>query len=187
MSANIAVIYSGDLRAVTEASGEAAGHLGARVRLLRVPDGESDGLSGRTPEAGLDDLAWANGIAFGTPVGPGYPAAELMSFVERAEPLWSNGGLYDKVVTVITDEPEHFAPDSVLHPIYDALYQWGAVIVEPRAFDLALDAQIRDGFVESEGLLSAPRLRTAQSRGRRLAALANVLAAERASRGQWQL
>ncbi len=110
-----------------------------------------------------------------------------MSFVEGTEPLWSNGGLYDKVVTVITDGPEHFAPDSVLHPIYDALYHWGPVIVGPRAFDLALDAQFRHGFVESEGLLSAARLRTAQYRGRRLAAMANVLAAERSRRDRSQL
>ena len=48
-----------------------------------------------------------------------------MRFIASTEPLWSSGRLYDKAVTVFTDEPEHFAPDSVLHPIYDALYQWG--------------------------------------------------------------
>lgn len=187
MSANIAVIYSGDLRSVAEAFGEAAEHLGTRVRLRRVPGAENGDLSDATPEAGLGDLAWADGIAFGTPVGPGRPATELMRFVEGTEPLWSNGRLYDKVVTVITDEPEHFAADSVLHPIYDALYHWGAVIVGPRAFELALDAHAPHGPGASDELLSGARLRTAQYRGRRLAALANALTAERSRRDLFEM
>jgi hypothetical protein len=46
-----------------------------------------------------------------------------LHFIESTEPLWSSGRLYDKAVTVFTDEPEYFAPDSVLYLIYDALYQ----------------------------------------------------------------
>lgn len=110
------------------------------------------------------------------------PAPALMGFIEATEPLWSSGWLHDKVVTVFTDEPEHFAPDSVLHPIYDALYHWGAVIVGPRAFELASDAQRRHGVSESGGPLSASRLKSAQYRARRLARIAGVLADERERR-----
>ena len=144
MSRNIAVIYPGDLAAVAEAFGEAAGHLATGVRLLRVGEDESDARADGYPRAGLGDLEWADGIAFGTPIGDGSPAAILMRFIASTEPLWSSGRLYEKAVTVFTDEPEHFAPDSVLHPIYDALYQWGAVIIGPRAFELALDAHPTD-------------------------------------------
>lgn len=178
MSANIAVIYAGDLTEVAQAFGQAAGRLARRVRLLRVgeADGNGNGRGDRT--AVLGDLEWADGIAFGTPVGDGDPSPALMRFVRSTAPLWSSGRLYDKAVTVFTDEPEHMAPDSVLHPIYDALYRWGAVIVGPRAFELELDERPL-GPVAKRSSLSAPRLRTAQYRAARLARLAGVLADER--------
>jgi hypothetical protein len=110
-----------------------------------------------------------------------------MSFIESTEPLWSSAKLFDKVVSTFTDEPEHFAPDEIVHPIYEALYQWGAVIIGPRAFELAFDARPRRDDPERTGLLSGPRLRTAHYRGRRLAALAGVLTAERARRAQLEL
>lgn len=187
MSANIAVIYSGDLQQVAAAFGEAAEHLSARVRLRRVSGDENDASGGAHPQANFDDLDWADGIAFGTPLGPGHPAVELMAFIEATEPLWSSGRLHDKVVTVFTDEPEQFAPDSVLHPIYDALYHWGAVIVGPRAFDLALDAQPQHGVSASAGPLSESRSQSAQYRARRLARIAGLLADERARRAQLEL
>lgn len=179
MSANVAVIYTGAMRDVAEVFGEAAGHLAARVRLLRVSEDEGEESASADPLAGLGDLEWADGIAFGTPIGDGHPARALIAFIERTEPLWSSGRLYEKAVTVFTDEPEHFAPDSVLHPIYDALYQWGAVIVGPRAFELELDARPGRAFLESGSPMPAARLRTAQYRATRLARLAGVLADER--------
>ena len=131
MSANIVVIYSGLLRDVAETLGETAGYPSARVPVLRVPADERSEGGGAHPDARFGDLEWADGIAFGTPVGDGHPAPALMGFIEATEPLWSSGWLHDKVVTVFTDEPEHFAPDSVLHPIYDALYHWGAPAAWP--------------------------------------------------------
>lgn len=115
------------------------------------------------------------------------PAVALMAFIEGTEPLWASGRLYDKVVTVFTDDPEHFAPDSVLHPIYDALYHWGAVIVGPRAFDLAADAQQGSDVSGSGGPLSASRLKGAQYRARRLARIAGLMADERGRRERLQL
>lgn len=180
MSANIAVIYAGDLDAVAEAFGEAAGQLSANVRLLTIADhgAARDGLP--YTEARLRDLEWADGIAFGTPVGDGAPDPALMGFIESSEPLWSSGRLYQKAVTVLTDEPEHMAPDSVLHPVYDALYRWGAVIVGPRGFELEIRAPLDPRPVRRRSSLSAPRLRSAQYRARRLTRLAAVLASDRA-------
>ena len=188
MTANITVIYSGaDLREVAEAFGEAAQQLSARVRMLRVPEDDQADPSLEHPEATLEDLEWADGIAFGTPADAEGPAPALMSFIERTEPLWSSARLFDKVVSVFTDEPERSAPDEVIHPIYHALYNWGAVIVGPRAFELAFDAKPRPQDPESTGALSGPRLRTANYRGRRLAGLAGVLATERARRQRLEL
>ena len=102
-----------------------------------------------------------------------------MRFIEGMEPLWISGWLNDKVVTVFTDRPEQIAPDSVLHPIYDVLYRWGAVIVGPRAIELTLDARPAGSVPERPSPLPAARLRTAQYRAARLARLAGVLADER--------
>ncbi len=184
MSANIAVIYTGDLAAVAEAFAEAAAHLAAGIRLLHL-DGEVGNSTPGSPT--LHDLEWADGIAFGTPAGDGAPAPELTRFIEGTGPLWSSGRLFDKAVTVFTDQPEHMAPDSVLHPIYDALYRWGAVIIGPRAFELALDAPPRASDLNPTSPLPASRLRTAQYRASRLARLARVLADERHRRERLQL
>jgi NAD(P)H dehydrogenase (quinone) len=183
LSANIAVIYAGDLQQVAAAFCEAPEHLSARVRLLRVSGEKNDVSSGAHREVTFEDLDWADGIAFGTPLGPGHPAVELMAFIAATEPLWSSGRLHDKVITVFTDEPEQFAPDSVLHPIYDALYQWGAVIVGPRAFDLG-DTHLHHRGSEGTGSMSASRLESAQYRARRLARIAGLLADERIRRAQ---
>lgn len=64
---NIVVMYCGDLHDVAEAFGEAAEHLSARVRVLRVPGEESEERGGAHPDVGFGDLEWADGIAVGTP------------------------------------------------------------------------------------------------------------------------
>ncbi len=186
MSANVAITYSGaDLRDVAEAFAGGARETSATIRLRRVPGGEPG--SRAHPDATLADIEWADGIAFGTPIGGGRPAAELMGFLESTEPLWSSGKLSDKAVSVFTDEPERFAPDAVVRPLYEALYHWGAVIIGPRAFELEFDAAPLRQDSEREGSLSGPRSRTARYRGRRLAALAATLASERARRLRLEL
>jgi NAD(P)H dehydrogenase (quinone) len=183
MSANVAVIYSAaGLRGVAEAMAEAAAEQSARVRLLRTP-----GSDGDDPEASPADLEWADGIALGTPAGPAVPSPELMSFLQQAAPLSQSDKLYDKVITAFTDEPEHFALESVIYPIWDAIYRWGAVIVGPRAVELELDARPHEGDTPGLAGLSAPRYRTAQYRGRRLAELAGLMAAERSRRERLEL
>jgi NAD(P)H dehydrogenase (quinone) len=153
--------------------------------LLRVPGGDPENRV--HPDASFADLEWADGIGFGTPIAPGCPAAELTGFLESTEPLWSRAALFDKAVSVFTDEPERFAPDLVVKPLYDALYHWGAVIIGPRAFELEFDARPVSGDSERHGSLSGPRWRTAHYRGRRLAALASTLANERGRRMRLEL
>jgi NAD(P)H dehydrogenase (quinone) len=187
LSPNIAVIYAGSLQHVAAVFGQAAEHVSAQVRLRRVSGDENDASGGAHPQANFEDLVWADGIAFGTPLGPGHPAAELMAYIEATEPLWSMGRLHDKVITVFTDEPEQFSPDSVLHPIYDALYHWGAVIVGPRAFDLALDTHPQHGVSASTEPISEPRLKSAQYRAGRLVRIAGLLADEHTRRAQLEL
>ena len=187
MSGNIALIYAGNLGPVAAAFGEAAGHVAARVRVLQLAEADAAGPEGLRDQPSLRDLEWADGIAFGTPISDGEPAPALMRFIGSTEPLWSSGRLYDKAVTVLTDEPEHMAPDSVLHPIYDELYRWGAVIVGPRGFEFELLTHASSSVPEGHPSLSVPRLRTAQHRAYRLAILASVLAEDRARRERVEL
>lgn len=184
MSGNIVVIYAGDLTGVAQAFAEAAGHAAAAVRVARLDDGEA----GDTPdELRWRQLEWADGIAFGTPGGGHGPAPVLTRLIERSEPLWSSGRLYDKAVTVFTDEPERMAADSILHPLYDALYRWGAVIVGPRYVDLGGEPPSGGPPLESGSSLPPSRLRAAQYRAHRLARLASVLAEDRFRRARLQL
>ena len=78
-------------------------------------------------------------------------------------------------------------PGGAVLPIYDALYQWGAVIIGPRAFELALDAHASDSVPGRTSPLRAARLRTARYRAARLARLAGVLADERHRRERLEL
>jgi NAD(P)H dehydrogenase (quinone) len=158
-----------------------------QVRTARLGDLDEAEAASAHPQADLSKLEWADGIAFGTPAGQGHPAPALMEFLDSSEPLWRNGRLYDKAVTVFTDQPEHMAPDSILHPIYDALYQWGAVIIGPRYSDLSWGAESDSPHTASHPTLPGPRLRAAQYRARRLSRLASVIAEEHGRRARLQL
>lgn len=188
MSGRIAVIYTSDLGEIADVFADAAAHLASQVHTARLT--EPDSVTDRAhPRADLSLIEWADGIAFGTPSSDGCPAVELMAFLEASEPLWRSGRLYDKAVTVFTDEPEHIAPDSILHPLYDALYRWGAVIVGPRHFELGWRNAAGDRQANSpeEPALAGARLRAAQHRAQRLTRLASVLAEEQYRRQRLHL
>src|SRR5213078_1524339 len=53
-------------------------------------------------QASVEDLAWADAFAFGTPTRFGAPAAQLKQFIDQAGGLWRDGGLADKPATAFT-------------------------------------------------------------------------------------
>jgi NAD(P)H dehydrogenase (quinone) len=183
LSAEIAVIYCGaGVREVAEAFADGARPLSGEVRLLRVAGTEASGDD--HPVATIEDIEWADGIGFGTPARGDCPTPELMDLIERGARLSRDAPVGDKVVSVFTDEPEQVAQDLVGRPLWDALYQWGAVIVGPRASELTFGARSRSGDPATVSGLPAPRARSAGYRGRRLAVIAGALKEERARRGQ---
>jgi multimeric flavodoxin WrbA len=188
MSGNIAVIYcdSEDLLAVAVAFADQAAGIASEVRLLQLSTDERAPSQSTHPHPQLRDLAWADGIGFGTPTGDGAPAPELMRFIESTKPLWSSGTLSDKATTVFTDEPEQMAPESLLHPIYDTLYNWGAMIIGPREFELDHEAR-PDAPSDNPSLLSAARLSAARYRAFRLARVAGELADDHVRRSRLEL
>ena len=186
MSGNVAVIYAGDLDVLANVFAEEALHLAREVRVVHLDARGGPSIETQSQTA-LRHLEWADGVALGTPTGPGIPAPALMRFIEASEQLWESGRLYDKAVTVFTDEPERMAPDSILHPLYDALYRWGAVIVGPRDVDLGWQAAPGRQLLETASSLSASRAKAGAYRAHRLTRVASVLAEDRSRRERLQL
>src|SRR4051812_6810953 len=118
MTVKVAVIYysaTGTVHALAQAVAEGAISTGAEVRQRRVAELASgsaitekplwqrhtDATTSTVP-ASVEDLAWADAFAFGTPTRFGTPAAELKQFIDQTVGLWREGGLADKPVTAFT-------------------------------------------------------------------------------------
>jgi NAD(P)H dehydrogenase (quinone) len=144
--ARIAVIYysaTGNVHAMAHALAEGAAREGADVRVRHVAElGEEMLISqhqywGRhrsevesEPVAQLEDLEWADGIAFGTPTRFGNVAAQLKLFLDLAGDLWQQGRLIDKVATAFTSsQTEHGGQESTILALNNTLYHWGAIVL----------------------------------------------------------
>jgi NAD(P)H dehydrogenase (quinone) len=148
MTAKVAVIYyssTGTVHALAQAVAEGAASAGAGVRLRRVaelaPDSTIDqnprwrqhaDATASIPEASVDDLAWADAFAFGTPTRFGAPAAQLKQFIDGAVDLWREGRLADKPVTAFTSAfHRHGGNEATLLSLGNVFYHWGALLVPP--------------------------------------------------------
>ncbi|MDI2124582.1 NAD(P)H:quinone oxidoreductase [Yinghuangia seranimata] len=157
MTVKVAVIYysaSGSVHALAEAVAEGAAATGADVRLRRVAELAPDSAIDENPqwrrhvdataslaEAALDDLAWADAYAFGTPTRFGAPAAQLKQFLDQAGGLWREGALADKPVTAFTSAfNRHGGSEATLLSLGNVFYHWGALIVPPGFTDPAVYA-----------------------------------------------
>src|SRR5262249_12877561 len=94
--ARVAVIYysaTGNVHALAQAVAEGAEQAGAEVRLRHVEElaselqisqsqywGRHRSQVAEAPVATLDDLQWADGVAFGTPTRFGNVSAQLKQF-----------------------------------------------------------------------------------------------------------
>ncbi|MEV4245737.1 NAD(P)H:quinone oxidoreductase [Streptosporangium canum] len=148
MTVKVAVIYysaTGTVHALAQAVTEGAASAGAEVRLRRVaelaPDSAIDqnllwrrhaDATGSITQASIEDLAWADAFAFGTPTRFGAPAAQLKQFIDQAGGLWHEGGLADKPVTAFTSAfNRHGGSEATILSLGNVFYHWGALIVPP--------------------------------------------------------
>lgn len=145
----IAVIYysaTGHVHKLAEALAKGAADAGAEVRLRRVAElapeevirrqdawhEHYEATIGVVEEAKLEDLAWADGFALGTPTRYGLPAAQLKEFIDQTGPLWVEGHLANKVATSFTSSANrHGGQESTLLALNNAFYHWGSLIVPP--------------------------------------------------------
>jgi len=149
MSAKIAVIYysaTGTVHQLARALAEGAEKQGAEVRLRRVgelaPDAaidsnpawreHVDATKDQVEVATLDDLAWADGYALGSPTRYGNIASQLKQFIDSSGGLWSQGVLQDKPFTAFSSAHNlHGGNESTLLALYNTAHHWGSLIVSP--------------------------------------------------------
>ena len=144
--ARVAVIYysaRGNVRALAGAVAEGAASEGADVRLRPVAElsqemaisakqywGRHRSEAKEEPHARLEDIEWADGIAFGTPTRFGNVSAQLKVFLDLAGELWQQGKLVDKVGTASTSsQTEHGGQESTILALNNTLYHWGAIVL----------------------------------------------------------
>jgi NAD(P)H dehydrogenase (quinone) len=148
MTVKVAVVYysaTGAVHALAQAVAEGAASAGAEVRLRRVAELAPDDAIDQNPLwrrhvdaatsialASVEDLAWADAFAFGTPSRFGAPAAQLKQFIDQTGGLWREGGLADKPVTAFTSAfNRHGGSEATILSLGNVFYHWGALIVPP--------------------------------------------------------
>jgi NAD(P)H dehydrogenase (quinone) len=146
MPTKVLVVYysaTGSVYRLAEAVAEGARAAGAEVRLRQVAELAPSAAVAANPEwaahreatrhvplATLDDLAWADGFAFGTPSRYGAPASQLKQFVDSASSLWHEGRLADKgVTTFVSSAEQHGGQESTILSLTNVFYHWGSIIV----------------------------------------------------------
>jgi NAD(P)H dehydrogenase (quinone) len=200
----IAVIYysaTGNVHALARAVADGAAEEGADVRLRPVAELPPEMVISFTqhwgrhrseledqPDAAIEDLEWADGVAFGTPTRFGNVAAQLKVFLDLAGELWERGALVDKVATSFTaSQTEHGGQESTILALNNTLYHWGAIVLplgytvheafngggNPYGTSYTSDHRV-DGRPDEKTLV------VARAQGARLARIAGVIAAARA-------
>jgi NAD(P)H:quinone oxidoreductase type IV len=82
------------------------------------------------PLATMEDLEWANGIAFGTPTRFGNMSAQMKNFIDMTGGLWQKGGLINKAAGIFTStSTQHGGQESTLITSMVPLFHHGMIIV----------------------------------------------------------
>jgi NAD(P)H dehydrogenase (quinone) len=192
MAVKVAVIYysaTGAVHALAQAVAEGAASAGAEVRLRRVAELAPDSAIEENPrwrrhvdaaasiaQASVEDLAWADAYAFGTPTRFGAPSAQLKQFIDQAGGLWQEGSLADKPVTAFTSAfNRHGGSEATILSLGNVFYHWGALIVPPGFTDRVVYAAGGNPYGTSSVTgptgdgTGAAALEAARYQGRRLA------------------
>jgi NAD(P)H dehydrogenase (quinone) len=202
VEARVAVIYysaTGNVHRLAQAVAEGAEDAGAEVRLRHVEElasellisqnqlwGRHRSMVDEAPVAALDDLEWADGVAFGTPTRFGNVAAQLKQFIDQAGRLWQDGKLADKVGTSFTSsQTAHGGQESTIIALNNTLYHWGMLIL-PLGYTVhevfaAGGNPYGASFVSAQTVTGPDQaaLHVARYQGQRLARYAGVVAQAR--------
>jgi NAD(P)H dehydrogenase (quinone) len=188
---------TGHIHALAKSIARGAEEAGAEVRLRPVEELAPEMLISQNqawgrhrsevsaePTASLQDLEWADGIAFGTPTRFGNVAAQLKMYLDEAGELWQEGKLINKVVTAFTSsQTPHGGQESTILALNNTFYHWGAIVL-PLGYTVS---EVFNGGGNPYGAsytsgtrVGEPDAETravAAAQGRRLARVARVIAA----------
>jgi NAD(P)H dehydrogenase (quinone) len=193
----ISVIYysaTGNVYTLAQAVAEGATEVGAQVRLRRVAELASKEAIDSNPAwrshvdattdiavATLDDVRWADGLAFGSPTRFGNVSAQLKHFLDVMGQLWAAGKLANKVATgFMSSNTFHGGHESTLLALYNTIYHWGGIVVTPGYTDHAAAKAVGNPYGTSHASAGGPPgpevLDAARYQGRRLATISELIA-----------
>jgi len=90
------------------------------------------------PFATMDDLAWADGVALGSPTRYGNMTAQMKQFIDQTGGLWAQGKLINKVAGFFTStSTPHGGQETTLITMMIPMFHHGMIILgipysEPR-------------------------------------------------------
>jgi NAD(P)H dehydrogenase (quinone) len=197
VSTRILVVYysaTGNTAQLAESLTKGAAETGAEVRLRTVAETAPPEAIATNPRwqayvdsgphaelATLDDLAWADGLAVGSPTRFGGPAGQLKSYLDTTGGLWAKGKLVNKVATSFTTaSTAHGGLESTILAINNVFYHWGAIVV-PLGYS---EAHLRESgnpyggswVSRKSAQPDEPALRALHIQGNRLATIAGYVA-----------
>ena len=135
MATKVLVVYyslQGHVEALARAV--AAGAESVRntdARLRRIPDfADGKPVPREVEDATLDDLRWADGIAWGTPTRYGTMATPMKRFLDGMVDVWKRGELEDKPTGVFTSTASiHGGQESTILTTLVPLLHFGMIFV----------------------------------------------------------
>ena len=141
----LVVYYSmyGHVHRLAEAVAEGARDVqGAEVEMRRVPETLSAEVLGKmgaieaqkafsqVPLCGVEDLASADAVIFGTPTRFGNMCGQMRQFLDATGQLWARGALVGKVGSVFTSSAtQHGGQESTILSFHITLLHHGFVVV----------------------------------------------------------
>ncbi len=133
----------GHIHAMAQAVSEGVGQVpGAQAELRRVPETLSDDVLGKMGAleaqqgmrqvmvCGVEELAEADAIIFGTPTRFGNMCGQMRQFLDATGGLWAEGRLINKVGSVFTGSAtQHGGQESTILTFIPYLLHQGMVVV----------------------------------------------------------
>jgi len=82
------------------------------------------------PIATMDDLEWADGIAFGTPTRYGNMSAQMKQYIDQTGGLWQKGALENKVAGIFTStSTQHGGQETTIIASMIPMFHLGMIVV----------------------------------------------------------
>lgn len=201
---NVLIVFysrNGSVEALAKAMAESAQEAGAEVRMRRARDIVSEETIRKVPGWAENrermereypapteaDIAWADGVLFGTPTRFGNVCAELKAFIDGLGGIWLRGGLFNKAAGAFTSTSSvHGGNETTSLSLYNPLAHLGFVIVpngygEPITFAAGSPYGSSSVSWQSNTAPTAEDILVARYQGKRLTAVAHALKALRST------